>query len=331
MALKDWSTTPASNASAGSINFAEGQAPSTLNNSARQMMADLKEGLFNVPTDVASASTTDLGAVASNYCNVTGTTTITSFGTVSSGIWKFVKFAGALTLTHNATSLILPSGANITTAAGDSLLAVSEGSGNWRVLSYTRADGAQIIGYASQAEAEAGTNNTKGMTPLRTEQLIDKHFGEIASTSLSGTSTTLTFPSGVKWISVGISAASLNGATNFIAQLGDAGGTEATGYNGAAGVIFTTNNVTVSNPTVSFRTETASDAAVYHGIITLQLVNSATNTWAVSGHLASSNSAAIDFFAGSKALSAELTTVVFASGDGTSTFDGGTVAALYRV
>jgi hypothetical protein len=44
-----------------------------------------------------------------------------------------------LTLTHNATSLILPGATNITTAANDTALLISEGSGNWRCWSYTRA------------------------------------------------------------------------------------------------------------------------------------------------------------------------------------------------
>lgn len=41
MPLYQWSTTPASNASAGAIDWAEGQPPSTVNDSARQMMADV--------------------------------------------------------------------------------------------------------------------------------------------------------------------------------------------------------------------------------------------------------------------------------------------------
>ena len=39
--IPDYSTTAASNASVGSVNFAEGQAPSTVNDSARALMADL--------------------------------------------------------------------------------------------------------------------------------------------------------------------------------------------------------------------------------------------------------------------------------------------------
>src|ERR1044072_2375020 len=41
MALWQWSTTPANNASAGAIDWAEGQPPSPVNDSARQMMADV--------------------------------------------------------------------------------------------------------------------------------------------------------------------------------------------------------------------------------------------------------------------------------------------------
>lgn len=39
--IYDWSATPASNATVGSINFAESQLPSTLNDSNRQAMADV--------------------------------------------------------------------------------------------------------------------------------------------------------------------------------------------------------------------------------------------------------------------------------------------------
>ena len=43
MAFQGWdATTPANNASVSAINFKENQLPSTVNDSARQMMADLK-------------------------------------------------------------------------------------------------------------------------------------------------------------------------------------------------------------------------------------------------------------------------------------------------
>lgn len=90
---------------------------------------------------LASAATTDLGTVGSQNVTISGTTTISSFGTVPAGTFRRLVFSGILTLTHNATSLILPNnGSNITTAAGDSLEAISLGSGNWRVTEYQKAD-----------------------------------------------------------------------------------------------------------------------------------------------------------------------------------------------
>ncbi|MCA3247394.1 MAG: hypothetical protein ING29_13055 [Azospirillum sp.] len=98
-------------------------------------------------SSVASAATVDLGAVNSRNALITGTTTITSFGnTGGEGRVIRVRFSGALTLTHNATSLILPSGANITTAAGDTAEFVKEsGTGNWRCTDYQRASGQAVV------------------------------------------------------------------------------------------------------------------------------------------------------------------------------------------
>lgn len=99
-------------------------------------------------TTIVAASTTDLGTLASNIASVTGTTTITAFGSSASvaNPLYFLRFTAALTLTYNATSLILPSAADITTVAGDFALAKYEGSGNWRILSYVRSDGTPVGG-----------------------------------------------------------------------------------------------------------------------------------------------------------------------------------------
>ena len=93
--------------------------------------------------DIASAATTSIGPILGNFAHVTGTTTITSFGTAAqAGIRRVLKFDAVLTLTHNATSLILPNnGSDITTAAGDTLTVVSESTTAWRVVEYTRANG----------------------------------------------------------------------------------------------------------------------------------------------------------------------------------------------
>ena len=90
---------------------------------------------------IASAATTDIGAATSNSVIVSGTKTITALGTIAAGAERVVQFSGALTLTHNATSLILPGGASITTAAGDVASFVSLGAGNWRCTGYQKANG----------------------------------------------------------------------------------------------------------------------------------------------------------------------------------------------
>lgn len=93
---------------------------------------------------LASATTTDLGTAATHNISISGVTTITSFGSSASVTFPLyqVQFQGMLTLTHNASSLILPGNASIVTAAGDQALAAYLGSGNWRVINYTKQNGA---------------------------------------------------------------------------------------------------------------------------------------------------------------------------------------------
>lgn len=124
--------------------------------------------------DIASATTTTLGTQNSNFLRVTGTTTITSFGTTYNGP-RFLRFEGALTLTHSST-LILPTGANITTAAGDLAIAIPKATlgtpDGWYVF-YQRADGTSLLGVTpAQIQAQtytafttAGTATAYTLTP----------------------------------------------------------------------------------------------------------------------------------------------------------------------
>lgn len=95
---------------------------------------------------LASASTVDLGSVPQTFITVTGTASITSFGSSAKpGTVHILKFSGALTLTHNATSLILPNnGSNISVAVGGQAIALYLGGGNWTVVSYASADGSAL-------------------------------------------------------------------------------------------------------------------------------------------------------------------------------------------
>lgn len=113
--------------------------------------------------DIASATTTDLSTATGDFVDVTGTTTITGLGTLAAGIERTVRFTGALTLTHNATSLILPGAANITTAADDRAIFRSLGSGNWLCVSYNKASGAAVVsgGGLTNWSESAGTYSSK--------------------------------------------------------------------------------------------------------------------------------------------------------------------------
>ena len=95
--------------------------------------------------DVASATALPI-LTDGNYFDVTGTTAITSINTTGKiGTVIKLHFDGILTLTHSAVDLILPSGANITTAAGDEAEFVEYASGDFRCTSYTKADGTPVV------------------------------------------------------------------------------------------------------------------------------------------------------------------------------------------
>ena len=95
--------------------------------------------------DVASATALTLGTDG-NYFDITGTTTITSIGDLGGdGTMVTLHFDGALILTHHATDLILPGGANITTAAGDEFTFVNYATGDWRCVGYALASGAAVL------------------------------------------------------------------------------------------------------------------------------------------------------------------------------------------
>lgn len=128
-------------------------------------------------TSLASATTTDLGTIVSQNVLISGTTTITAFGSsanVNSPVY-LIEFSGALTLTYNATSLILPGSANITTAAGDTAVVEYLGSGNWRVRQYNKANGKSLASnpptYQYLASGSSATYNTPaGCTKITVQE-----------------------------------------------------------------------------------------------------------------------------------------------------------------
>ena len=112
--------------------------------------------------DIASATTTDIGAANGVVVDVTGTNTITSFGNVTAGATRLVRFTGATTITANATSMILPGAKDITTAAGDRATFVSLGSGNWLCHAYMKASGL-AIGMLNETVVASNATLTRDM------------------------------------------------------------------------------------------------------------------------------------------------------------------------
>lgn len=111
--------------------------------------------------DIASAGTVDLDAATGRWVHITGTTGITAF-TLGAGRERTVVFDGALTLTHNASSLICPTGANITTAAGDTARIFAETANNVRIISYVRKSGKALVETATGTNTGDETTTTAG-------------------------------------------------------------------------------------------------------------------------------------------------------------------------
>lgn len=104
--------------------------------------------------------TVDLGAAAviSNSVLINGTNNVASFGFAAPvGAVRTVRFGGVLILVNSAT-LLLPGGANITTAAGDCGVFECLAAGSWRCVSWQRADGQSPITFGGGTLTKALNN-----------------------------------------------------------------------------------------------------------------------------------------------------------------------------
>lgn len=140
---------------------------------------------LGLPANVPSASVVQIGAVFSTVIDITGTVTITSFGTNYNGP-RFIRFADSLLLTHNASTLILPGEANITTSANDCLIAVPSGVpvSGWRVIGYFYADGRSLFAENANTavNALACSGNAATATLLQTGRAFST-LGDVTGTS----------------------------------------------------------------------------------------------------------------------------------------------------
>jgi hypothetical protein len=96
-------------------------------------------------------------------------------------------FADSLLLTNNATSLILPSSNNITTAGGDVATFLSLGSGNWRCVDYQRADGGAVR-TNSKIQPITASVATNALTLTLNPTLIDFRSSTLSSGTVNNRS-----------------------------------------------------------------------------------------------------------------------------------------------
>lgn len=146
---------------------------SVLGTMANLVAAGVTSNLAMTATHVAFATTSVTSgtpdfATSGNTVTLTSTATANTLGTVQAGFIGFIHYAVAITITHNGTSRILPTAANIVTVSGDCEIVLSLGSGNWRTLSYMRGDGTAVgAGVATKAQLETGSVTTAFTSPGR--------------------------------------------------------------------------------------------------------------------------------------------------------------------
>ncbi len=156
--IADLSTTAASNSPAGSESIG-----TSLDDYLRAIQAIIKQE-NSKGADTASASSVTIPVVGS-YFVITGTTGITGFADSWTGRTVVLKFSDAVLLTNSA-GLILPGGANITTAAGDVIAITNESTGVWRCVFFQPASGYQRLD--ATLTALAGALTAAGKIPYAT-------------------------------------------------------------------------------------------------------------------------------------------------------------------
>lgn len=316
----------------GDVGFGSGQVPAgnlTMPLSKIGVTAGDVVQVDQALTVTTRSATTTLGTSLNHTLSDTSTT-ITAFNGVA-GVTYHCRALGAGNITHHATNLIITqTGADITTAAGDTFDVEMITSTTCRIKNYVRAVGP--ITAASQAEMEAGTETAlRTMSPERVKQAIDALGGSgvtigTPQATTSGTNKDFTIPAGTKKVTVSVSGLSFATNTNPLIELGDSGGIVTTGYSGNVQTAGTS-NANLSSGFALITSGTSTD--VYHGSLELILLDSANYIWAAFGVFGRSDAAQLAVVAGTVTLTGELTTVRLTSSGG-ATMDAGSCNVAYQ-
>jgi hypothetical protein len=178
---------------------------------------------------------------------------------------------------------------------------------------------------ATQAEAQAKTNNTKLMTPLRVKEAIAAIY-TYGEDTLSGTSRSATsIPAGLNVVDVILDSASLNGTASFLIQLGTGGVPTTTGYDSMA------SNFSVTPTSTSGFVANNTAAASAHTFVYRISRVPGTNKWVGMGNGKADGVANFMVASGNGSLSGELDNIRLTTTNGTDTFDAGTWSIVGRV
>lgn len=235
-----------------------------------------------------------------NYFDLTGTQQIDEIATHAVGRYVKFHFDTARTLTHHATNLILPGGADIVTAAGDEAEFFEYATADWRCTNYTTASGISLV-----SKLKLGS----------------------PTTTTSGTAYNYTgLPSGLKKITMSFSGVSTNGSALPMIRIGDSGGLKTSGYlgsvaNGAA---------TSTSPNGFLLSNSFGAASVFNGIGIFSLLDASTDTWSWFGNFGFSNAASVAVSAGSVALSGDLDRIQLLTSTALDTYDAGKINIMYE-
>jgi hypothetical protein len=356
--ITDYSATAASNTDVGGIGIQGTNAISNIDNAAREIMSHLAEtnaGTYPVDDTWSFCDPADKTKIF-RFDGVGITTGTTRVLTVPDSNGTLITTGSHPTLSV-LEGLTLGAGDMLYATAADTLTDLAIGTAGQFLVTNAGAtapewasrptlvslEGLSLVAgdilYATAADTLARlAKGTAGQALVMNSGATAPEWGAgivsgTAQASTSGTSIDFTsIPSWVRRITVMLSAVSTNGTSIPILQIGDSGGVEVTGYSGTT-INLSTVDSDETNHSSGFAiegTEGSAATLVRHVTVTLNHINSATNTWAATVAGGRSDANEIIIGGGSKSLTATLDRVRITTANGTDTFDAGVINILYE-
>jgi hypothetical protein len=135
------------------------------------------DAIFKKATAVAAAASTNIWATSGDYLHITGSASITNFGTAPyAGARRKVIFDSTPVIAHDGTAISIPGTSTITAVANDRAEIVADTTTQMIVAGYVRPSVSPLaaadsisgpIEIAIQSEMEAGTDVLRAVTPGR--------------------------------------------------------------------------------------------------------------------------------------------------------------------